>query len=214
MFDLIEAVILSDFLIFIVFSIMLGAVTLWTFRENEYLGYALGWLVGIFFIVIYVSVTGDPTATEAVEEVTEDADSRLTLFAVMMPTFLGLLFGFGVLFIVKMYSGSGTRRSLVIAVLTAILVGVLFFLATADDYARRLIGIFALAFAIGSLTTMVLGVGSGKQSNKGRAPQQNIRPPGAPRSTQDIPVARIPEAPESRLDSIRRMFGGGDNNRN
>jgi len=206
-FDLIEAIILSDFLIFIVFSIMLGAVTLWTLRENEYLGYALGWLVGIFFIVIYVSVTGDPTATEAVEEAAEDTETRLELFAVMLPAFLGLLFGFGVLFIVKMYSGSGTRRSLVIAVLTAILVGVLFFLATADDYARRLIGIFALAFAIGSLTTMVLGIGS-----KANAPQnrrQEIRPPGAPRSTQDIPVARIPDTPESRLDSIRRMFGGG-----
>lgn len=206
MFDLIQSVILSDFMILMVFGIMLLAVTSWAFRLREYPGYILGWLIGIFFIVIYTSLTGDTGQTTT--DPAQTTEVTLTAFGVLFPAFFGLLFGFGLLFAVRMYGNMGARQGILIASLTATLVSVIFFLAVSGDYSRRIVGIFALAFSIGALSTYVLRVGSSSSTPRFSASAVD-RPGQIPRGTQEIPEARINESPyQSRLDSIRRFFGG------
>ncbi len=201
MFDFIQSIILSDFLIFIVFIAMLVAVTSWAFREQEVPGYLLGWLIGIFFIVIYSSLVGD-AGSDPDEEAFETAEVTLSAFAVLAPAFGGLIIGFGLLYLVRLWSGAGTRQSVLIAVMTATLVSFLFFLTTSDEYARRVIGIFALAFSIGSLSTFVFKITPSRQ----RSPQSSR--PGT-LSTQEIPEAKINDAyGQNRLESIRRFFNG------
>lgn len=203
MFELIEAVILSDFLIFIVFALMLAAVTAWALQIREYAGYVLGWLIGIFFIIIWVSIAGE---TEAASLDPEESEVNLNFLEVILPAFMGLILGFGVLFVVRVYgSGSGIRQGITVTILTTTLVGVLFFLATSGEYAQRLIGIFALAFSIGALATFVLRIGSHtpSQPTSSSAPQ-------SPNDSPTIQEANIQNAPSSRLDSIRGYFNNNN----
>ncbi|MEQ8675002.1 MAG: hypothetical protein RLP44_20085 [Aggregatilineales bacterium] len=203
MFDIIQSVILSDLMILFVFGMMLFAVTSWAFRLGEYPGYILGWLIGIFFIVIYTSLTGDDG--QATLEMTDTTEVTLTAFGVLVPAFFGLVFGFGLLFAIRTWGSVSARQGVLIAALTATLVSVIFFLAVSGDYSRRVVGIFALAFSIGALSTYVLKVGTSQRSFTASA--SAARPPM--RSTQDIPEAQIDNSPyQSRLDSIRRFFNG------
>jgi small-conductance mechanosensitive channel len=202
MFGLIESILLSQFLIFMVIFAMLLVVTSWAFRAREYPGYILGWLVGIFFIIVYRTVTGGETpAPDAVEEIAEAAQSeeiRLSLFAVLIPSLFGLISGFGVLYFLREFGSTRTRRSITIAVLTSIVIIVLYFLATTTQYTGRIIGIFALAFAIGALTTIVIGGGSPR-------PPRSAPPGGQSGGDDPLPSAQL-SATQDRFDRLRRRI--------
>lgn len=180
MFELIEDIILSDFLILIVVVAMLVVVTSWAFRTGEYPGYVLGWLVGIFFIVTYRALFGD---TSAAEETVETVETRLSFFTVTCPSFIGLLLGFGVLFFIRNFGASHARRALTVAIMTALLIIVLFFISTAGQTTRQVMGLFALAFSIGALSNLVVLIG----------------PYGA-----SVDAGAQGLAPRSRFDRLRR----------
>lgn len=153
MFDLIEDIILSDFLIFIVVIAMLVVVTSWAFRTREYPGYVLGWLVGIFLIIMYRALFGDGSGAE---ETVETVERRLSFFTVICPSFIGLLLGFGLLYFIRNYGASHARRALTVAIMTALLIVVLFFLSISSQATRQVMGLFALAFSIGVLSNLVV----------------------------------------------------------
>jgi hypothetical protein len=211
MFGLIQEIFLSDFLIFVVLCAMMLTVTSWAFRIGEYPGYMLGWLVGIFIVVIYSAVIGDNNVT--VEEVTSDAQIQLSMFSVAVASMFGLMAGFGLLFFTRMTSGRsaspGTRsqgRGITVAVLMALLVMSLFILVTSDVYTRKIIGIFALAFAIGALSNVVLG-GSPNITPRNYPPPEDPYADGYNYTAQSGNIPRAPgDAIQSRFDRLRRRI--------
>lgn len=198
MFGLIESILLSRFLIFIILMVMLLAVTSWAFRTGDFPGYMLGWLVGIFFIIIYRTVTGgdspEPEVIEEAAEAIESPDRALTLLAVMIPSVMGIIGGFTLLFFLRNLSGTRAGRSLTIATLTAAILIVMFFLATTGEYTSRILGIFALAFCIGALTKVIIG-----------GPLTGRPTPRGPSGGGQPPSAQI-NATQDRFDRLRRRI--------
>ena len=190
MLDLIEDILLSDILIIIVLLIMLVAVTRWAMSSKDYPAYALGWLIGIFFIVISRSLTGDDTAE--LQDTAEATETTLTFFAAMLPAIFGIIAGGGIMFAIRRFAGqAGAGKSVSIAVSTATLIIVLFILATAGTSTRQIISILALAFAIGALSAYVLKLGV-------RAPRTSV----SRYATQNIPAAKV----DPRLEQHRRRY--------
>lgn len=192
--DMIEDIILSDFLILAVLAAMLLVVTSWAFRMREYPGYVLGWLIGIFFIIIYRALTGDDTNLLEAQEAAEETGTALSFFGVVFPTMLGLALGFGVMYFSKTLGTTRARRGVTIAVLTATMVVAIFFLTTTPETTQRMIGIFALAFAIGALTDLVIGAGSMART-----------PTFTAQEAEEIPQADG-QSLQSRFDRLRRRI--------
>jgi hypothetical protein len=199
MYDIFQDVFLSPFLFFIVMIGMMIALTVWAFRLQEYAGYILGWLVAIFVIVVWATVTGgQPSGVEEEAAQIQTEDVRLSLFAVAVPSLLGLLGGFGTLFVMREFSGSRTWRSATIALLTWLLVMTIYFLLSSSALVSRLVGIFALAFAIGALSTVVFF-----GSPTPRPPERRFNPNERTDyyRTGEIPEARVED---DRFDRLRR----------
>jgi hypothetical protein len=195
MFRLIESILLSQVLIFMVMSVMLLVVTVWAFRQREYAGYLLGWLVGIFFVIVYQTVTGgdaSPAEVEALEEAVEQPELRLSLLAVMVPSIIGLVAGFSLLLLLRTFSSTQAKRAVTIAVLTATVLIMMYFLAITSEATARIFGIFALAFAIGTLINIVLG-------------GPTLRGPQRPPPGDGLPSAQI-DATQERFDRLRRRI--------
>jgi hypothetical protein len=193
MFELIEDILLSNVLILLVFSIMLFGVTVWAFRTNEYAGYALGWLVGLFCIIAYRALVGDPGG-DAATEVGEVVDTTLNFFVIVFMSFLGLIIGLGLVFIMRYFSGSRIRNGLPIAVMTATLVVILFVLVTSGEETQQAMSIFGLAFGIGALSNYVV---------LGQFPSRRTTGP-ADYQSQDIPTAQADDSMRSNFDRLRR----------
>ena len=61
MLQFIQSLLLSEVLIFIVLFAVFGLLTRWAiWRLHEYAGYALGWLLGLFFVFVYSSLMSSP----------------------------------------------------------------------------------------------------------------------------------------------------------
>jgi len=190
MLDLIESILLSDLLILVVLIIMLGVVTRWAMSSKDYPAYALGWLVGIFFIVIFRALSGDESTP--VEETVETTKSTLNVFLVLFSALIGIGGGLGMMFAIRRFAGhAGAGKSVTIAVSTSTLIIVLFILATSGETSRQVISIVALAFAIGALSAYVLKLGI-------RAPRTSV----SRYATQNIPAAKV----DARLDQHRRRY--------
>lgn len=228
MSDLIVSIILSDVTIILVLLAMLGVVSSWAFREKEYPGYVLGWLVGIFFVIVYQSLGGETTSPVPAEELASETNVRLNFFVVLLTTIIGLLAGFGVLTTIQRYGTTRARRGLTIAVMTASLIVTVFMLTIAAEELRRVMGLFALAFAIGALSNLVIGgsnvlrfgSGSSRTAQPSQPPQRfgaQAAPPdnNPPPGTQPPPTPQgPPQAPandvQQRFEQLRRRVDGDD----
>ena len=160
MFEIFEDILLSEFLLFMVLGIMLLSVTSWAFRNKDFAGYALGWLMGILIIIIYQTLTGGRETGAEAQEVTRDVEQSLTAIMVIFPVLLGLFSGFGSMFFMRVFGTSRRTRSFTVAVFTALLVLGIYLVFGLSDRASRIVAIFALAFGVGALSTIVLGASS------------------------------------------------------
>ena len=157
MFEIFEDILLSEFLLFVVLAFMLLAVTSWAFRNRDFAGYALGWLMGILIIIIYQTLTGGQATGEEAQEVPRDIERSLSAIMVIFPALLGLFSGFGSMFFMRLFGTSQRTRSFTVAILTALLVLGVYLVFGLSDRASRIVAIFALAFGVGALSTIVLG---------------------------------------------------------
>lgn len=199
MLNLIEDILLSDLLIVMVLLGLLIAVSRWALSTREYPAYALGWLIGIFFIVIYRSLSGDNSAD--IQDTAETTETTLTFFGAVIPGIMGILAGIGIMFIIRRYAQeTGTGKSIGVAISTSILIIILFLLATAGETTRQLVSILALGFAIGALSAYVLKLGSIRP-----------RPPASRFATQNIPAAQITDETRDRFEQHRRRFDDSNN---
>lgn len=188
MIQFFQAFFLSDLLIFAVLAAAFLFLTRRAVITQEFAGYGLGWLIGLFIIVVYSSTGAQP----ALNAQSIQTPVTLTWFQVLLPTVCGGGLGLGLLYIINL-TRTGRPRSLTMAAFTALNVTLLFLMFVADSETRRMIGIFALAFAICAVFVIVLfGRTDEPQSRFGA----QSAPPPAPRNA-------VPNRSQSRLQRMR-----------
>src|SRR5688572_32307682 len=85
--ELFQDIILNKFIIIAALSMVFLAISRWAVLSlREYVGYGLGWLLGLFFIIVYISLGGGQNAMSTEPQ-------YLGIFHVFLATFLGLVFG-------------------------------------------------------------------------------------------------------------------------
>jgi hypothetical protein len=183
----IQRLLLSEFVIFAVLIVAFVYLTRRALALREYAGYGLGWLVGIFIMVVYSSTLATPPSDAS----TVSAEVSLSFFQIVLPSLCGGGFGLAVLWIIAQAQNGARRQSLTIAIMTALCVVLIFFLFVAEYDVRRMIGIFALAFGICATLAIVL---FGQPNSTARA---GFTAQGAPPSGG---------TGRSRLDEIRDQF--------
>ncbi|MFW5696392.1 MAG: hypothetical protein ACOCXR_01260 [Phototrophicaceae bacterium] len=203
MTDLIRGLFSSPVLTILVMLGMLAFITSWAFRQKEYPGYLLGWLVGIFAIIVS-QATSDTRSMPSPDEA-EIAATTLPLLSVIGVTIIGMGIGGGVLFLLRRFVDRQVQRSLYLAFFTAMLVILLYTLSSTTGRTNQLTSIFGLAFAIGSLAVVVVG-GSPRRTWRTNRPSGNIGGVGPePDTPNDIPEAHLDRA-RSRFDEFRRRI--------
>jgi hypothetical protein len=134
----------------------------WANSLGEYPGYILGWLIGIFFIIIF-STLAPPAEQLPPDLVVEAQDTAqpLTFLAVLLPSIIGLASGFGALMLMRVGQSSSSRvgRSLMIAGMMGLTLGGGYLMLLTDRSTRMLIAIFVLTFAIGALLNFIISRG-------------------------------------------------------
>lgn len=169
MVQFIQNFFLSPFLIFIILIAVFFWLSWWAIqRRKEYVGYGLGWLIGVFGMVIYGALVGDPPA---VAQTDTTIPNTLNIFQVTLPSILGLVLGAWSMSLIRQTSDKSVQKSIVVALLTALALWVLFLMIVSTAYptTQRMIGIFALAFAIGALTMLAVF-----RQSPTRVPQSDI----------------------------------------
>jgi uncharacterized integral membrane protein len=203
---MIQNIILSPILIFLMFFVVLLMVTRWANSRREMPAYILGWMIGIFAIIIYQSLVGDstPTESELIENAIDDK-GQLNLAALLIPSALGLVAGLGASAVYAYVVRTHARRSIAVAIITSSLILTLFLIVTVTDHEARVFGVFALAFGIGVLGTFVVGGGASPVARdrdnmlQVRTRSDNFRPddfrPEMPSSLADD--ALVPRPPDN-----------------
>ncbi len=193
MVSLVMDIFLSKWIVFFMILVAFAFVSRWSLQTlREYAGYALGWMVGLFFILVYVSLGGGS------QDGTADASLSLSFFDVFMATLFGVLFG-GVVMIGLRYGMRYARGvALQVAFYTALCVILLFLVFAEGTQASRSIGIFALAFGIATLFAVVI-FPSGNRRQSTQVNAQTAPGEGSGYGNGD-------GAPMSRLDQIRERM--------
>lgn len=212
MADLITLILLSQWTVLGILGGSFLVLSRWVlFGRRAYKGYALGVLLALFFLVVYAALGGG-TALDA--DVTL---ADLSFVTVILTTIIGLAAGAGTLF--ALYVGRRYARgfSLQVAVYTALNL-ILFFVAVIDRPAARIIGIFALAFAIATLFGLVLyqpdapATTSSAERPKPQTQTQTLPVVDAPASNGDAAAYNTKRA-TSRLQKIRQDLADRDQRR-
>ncbi len=156
MVQFIQQFFLNPFLIFIILMAVFIVVSIWAIRRRqEYIGYGLGWLIGVFGMVIYGALVGDAEPVAQAEPVMEKG---MNILQVTIPSILGMGLGAWTMSLVVQSRKTGMLRSIIVAFLTALSLWLVFFLLVSAPYppTQRMLGLFAWAFGIGALTMMAI----------------------------------------------------------
>jgi len=146
----IELIFLSQAVIFSALTVVFLLISRWAVGTlREYAGYGLGWLIALFFFMVYVSLGGgiDNTSPQAVS---------LNAFHVFISTMVGIFAGLGVLVGFRLGMESPRIVSLQIAIYTALNLILLVLLVIEGPITQRMIGIFSLALGIIALFGAVM----------------------------------------------------------
>lgn len=151
MSELLRQLFLSPLLIVLVLFILFAALSYWSLVVlREYPGYGLGWLVGLFFVVVYVSLGWQPDVEG------QNINTTLNVLQVVCPGLFGVLLGGALIFLLRIGNSYSATRGIKIAGMTALGVVLLFLMFMVGVREQRMIGIFALAFCIAALAGIVV----------------------------------------------------------
>lgn len=152
--DIFQQIFLSNVMIFMVMGFILLLVTWWMASLREYPGYILGWLTGIFLIIVLGTLIVDTGADEFAAE----TQLSLNFLSLMIPSALGLAAGFGILMVIRIGGESNSRviRALTIAGLVSFVLVAWYLMLLTTYQTRLLIAIFVLTFGIGALFSFIL----------------------------------------------------------
>lgn len=115
----------------------------WAFAQGIRTGYGLGWLIGIFFIVVYSSLFPRTAVQVAANEPTQ-----LTFLAVMASSFVGAFIALTIIGITLIIQNAWYRQIFATTGITAILVTMLFMMIMSPTSAKMGLTLSSLAFAI------------------------------------------------------------------
>jgi len=161
MVQFIQNFFLSPFLILLILFVVFVVLSWWAlYRRREYIGYGLGWLIGVFAMVVYGALVGDP---EPIAQVAVPTETTLNILQVIFPSIIGIGLGIVAMWMVNQTRYRGVQKSIVVALLTAMSIWVLFLMIVSAAYpiTQRMIGLFALAFSIGAVSMFAIA----RQSN-------------------------------------------------
>lgn len=190
---LIRNIFLNQWFLVFVLGIIFAVFSNWAMRESR-LGYALGWLMGVFFVVVYTALGGaDP--------VQQQINQTLNLLQVVLPTLCGIFMGGSMILLSALVQGNREReRALLVAFLTALNLSLLFLVLVEGRITQLMIGIYALAFGIAALFVAILSMD--RFTNGGDSGGSDGQGGGGGRSAQDIRNNR-PRTGRSRVDRMR-----------
>ena len=199
--ELMQGILLNPWVVgFLLFGAFI-IISRWSLVQlKEYPGYALGVLVGLFFIMVYIALGGGGQTPDP------DAVARrevLNIFEVFLATFFGLIFGAAVMLALRFGTRFARGVSLQVAFYTALNIILLFMAVIGSAITQRMIGIFALAIGIASLFAMVLFPDATRQAQVSSFNAQMYESTGGmpPQDTGGM----------SRLDEIRNKMNQKNN---
>ncbi len=149
MTDFIQNLLLSDPVVFILVSIGVIAISLWSFSRREFTGYILGWLLGIFLVLLFSTIfTRSETETEL---------STLSFIEVFFPGLIGISLGIGLRVAYATITPTSTRRTRPIAIALSMssLLSCGYLMLLSMQSIRAALGIFAMGIVIGILSHRV-----------------------------------------------------------
>lgn len=156
MITIIQQILFSDFMVFALLALVVALISSWAYSLREGPGYLLGWLVGIFLILVMSTLF--PYAPPVTNPAAAPVADPLTFGELIIPSFLGLVAGFGILLVVRVGgdSNSRLRRALTVATLMTftLVTGYVILRSSIDD--RMGLAVFILTFAIGALVNFIL----------------------------------------------------------
>jgi hypothetical protein len=154
--NILQQILFSDFVVFAMMALVLAIISSWAYSLREVAGYLLGWLVGVFLILVLATLI--PYVPPPLDSAGQPIPNPLTFGELIIPSFLGLVAGFGVLLVVRIggYSDSRIRRALTVTTLMAftLVTGYVILRSTIDE--RMGLAVFVLTFAIGALINFIL----------------------------------------------------------
>ncbi|HEX2619155.1 MAG TPA: hypothetical protein VHL11_03380, partial [Phototrophicaceae bacterium] len=151
--EVIQSIMLSDIVIFMLTGAVGLGITFWALARQEYAGYILGWLSGIFLILLLSTlIPFNPTLTA------QAAPQPLSFLGIFIPGMMG--FFAGVLVPLGIYRfGSpapGRLRALIVAVLLSLTLVTGYGMLMASYSLRLTMGVFVLTTAIGALLHFIV----------------------------------------------------------
>lgn len=150
-------------MIFLVIGLIIVLISLWAHSLNELPGYILGWLMGIFFIILFSTLTpaAEPLPPDLIGAQSAADLQPITFLTLLLPSILGLVLGFAALALMRMGQSTASRvgRSLMISGLLSFILASGYLMLLTDRSTRMLIAIFVLTFAIGALLNFILASG-------------------------------------------------------
>jgi len=195
MVALVMDVLLSKWIVFFMLLVAFLFVSRWALGVlREYAGYALGWMVGLFFVLVYVSLGGGS------RDGGTDTDATLSFFSVFLSTLFGVAFGGVVMLGLRFGMRYARGVALQVAFYSALCVILLFLVFAEGTLASRSIGIFALAFGIATLFAVVIFPSGSRRSMGAQSAQGDGDPNGGNGYGNDQNL------PMSRLDEIRQRM--------
>lgn len=211
--DLILGVFLSDFMIFVLMGLLGLMLTIWAFSVKEYAGYALGWLVGIFLIIV-LSTLFPRIETADLPAETDAGLPVLGFFSVVVPGGFGIAVGFALMMLIgtARSSSRGIVQALTIAILMTINLVSGYLMLLTIQAVRLTIAIFVLAMAIGALSQFILTRYTASSPAPQAAPpppaQEQAPPPNGQinAQTQAQPQQYEPPRVRSRFEQLRRRY--------
>lgn len=193
---LIRNLFLNQWFLVFVLGVIFAMFSNWALRESR-LGYALGWLIGVFFVVVYTALGGADPVQQQIQQ-------TLNVLQVVFPTLCGVSMGGGMILLVALVRTNREReQALLIAFLTALNLVLLFLVLVEGRITQLMIGIYALAFGIAALFLAILSLdrfANGDES--GGSSGQEGGGGGSGRSAQEIRNNR-PRTNRSRVDQMR-----------
>ncbi len=197
MIRFIQQFFLNPYLIFLILLVEIVVVSIWALRmRKEYVGYGLGWLIGIFGLVVYGALVGENEVAPPAEATVEYS---MNFLQVIMPSLLGFTSGAWIISLVIRSRKAIALRSIVVTLMTTVSFWLLIFLAIAAPYitTQRMIGLFTWAFGIGALMMLAFirqqelqkqQDAKKKPNNPDRAAKNINRP-----QPRNVPQAKIEE---------------------
>ncbi len=161
--DLITQILFSDFTVFALLMLAVLVITGWARTLREWAGYLLGWLIGIFFIIVLSTLFPYPVVAP-IDPAAPAVQTSLNFFQIIIPSILGLLVGFGLLFVIRIGGNSDMRvgRALTVAGLLSFTLTAGYLILRSPIGDRWGLAVFALTFAIGALLNFIFTRGTAR----------------------------------------------------